>query len=83
MSTIYAIGCLQCCRKVDVARSTRHGGVEQGLACASHQQLLNFLADHGGKACRLIYGDSVEDDRFENFRDDTDRYPDEPLTPNL
>lgn len=78
MSTIYAIGCRSCLRKVDVSR-TCNGGEGHGLgeATVTHQQLINFLQDHAGHD--LVYGDSIENDFLFDMRDDNDKYHNVPL----
>lgn len=79
MSTIYALACRNCLRKVDVSRTSARGP-EPGFACVTHQQLINFLSEHVG--CALVFEDSVEGPNMEDIlQDDTNHYPDHPFKP--
>lgn len=81
MSTIYAVACTVCVRKIDAARTCKGPTMmEPGLACATHQQLINFLASHNNccKSPHIVFEDSVESDLID-YKDDTDLYPDHPI----
>lgn len=81
MSTIYAVACTVCVRSIDTARTCKGPTMmEPGFTCASHQQLINFLASH--KDCsrepHIVFQDAVESDIID-YKDDTDLYPDHPI----
>ena len=69
MSYIYALGCRYCDEKIDVSRVSG-GRIRPGIACASHQEIIDFLHAHEACTCdmNLIFGDSVKHLELANMK---------------
>lgn len=69
MSSIYALGCRYCGKKIDVSRVSG-SRAKPGLTCASHQEIIDFLHAHEACTCdiNLIFGDSVKHLELANMK---------------